>query len=176
MKTPSLAWRWFFLISCSAFIIDLVTKRLALRYLEPYTDLSVWGDVFSLTLVFNPGALWSIDPSVFIPGLSSRAFFIIFGMIALVVLSFFVRSLSWEKTPWMFVGSAFVLGGALGNLMDRLIYPEGVVDFIKVDLGFFPADPWPIFNFADIWLSLGIAAILIGTVRGEEDESSGKGA
>jgi signal peptidase II len=56
---------------------------------------------------------------------------------------------------------AFILPGALGNLFDRLIHPGmGVVDFIKVDLGFRPFNPWPIFNVADAWVTIGVVLMI----------------
>lgn len=64
-------------------------------------------------------------------------------------------------------GVALITPGALGNLFDRLVYPaRGVVDFIMVDLGFPPFNPWPIFNIADIYITVGVAIILFEFIRG----------
>jgi len=53
-------------------------------------------------------------------------------------------------------GLAFILGGAIGNITDRLLY-EGVIDFISLHAGGYY---WYIFNLADIWISLGVGLIL----------------
>jgi signal peptidase II len=69
-------------------------------------------------------------------------------------------------------GLALVIGGALGNLIDRVIYGH-VVDFIQVYLPFIPLrlfNPWPAFNVADSAITLGVILLLIETLRGEQHE------
>ncbi|MGM0462786.1 MAG: signal peptidase II [Fibrobacterota bacterium] len=166
----------FLFVAAAAFASDYSTKQAVLEFLSPGETVPLLGEVLSLTLVFNPGALWSIDPSALIPWLSSRTFFVVFGILALTVLFFFVRSLRRKEHPFLFWGSSFVMGGALGNLTDRFIQDQGVVDFIRFDLGFAPFNPWPIFNFADIWLTTGIICMIVGTIRGEDADGKKKAA
>jgi signal peptidase II len=56
---------------------------------------------------------------------------------------------------------AIILPGALGNLFDRIIHPGlGVVDFIKMDLKFWPFNPWPVFNLADLFVTIGVGLMI----------------
>ena len=67
----------------------------------------------------------------------------------------------------MRVGVGLLLGGAIGNLIDRIRFGE-VTDFLYVDLGFWPLDPWPSFNVADASLTTGIfilAFFFLNTAR-----------
>lgn len=94
------------------------------------------------------------DGSVF--GLSlDSTFLLIMGIIVLAVLFwlnfFYLRS----ATRFMRIGLGLVTGGAIGNLIDRIRFGE-VTDFLEVDLGFWPLDPWPIFNIADASLTTGV--------------------
>ena len=59
----------------------------------------------------------------------------------------------------MRIGLGLVMGGAIGNLIDRIRAGE-VTDFIEVDLGFWPLDPWPIFNIADAALTTGVIILV----------------
>ncbi|MGM0443509.1 MAG: signal peptidase II [Fibrobacterota bacterium] len=172
MKENKKKWLLFGILALSAFLLDIITKQIALKNIPPSAEIPVLGDWFSWTLVYNPGALWSIDPSRLIPFLPSHLFFLIFGALALIILLRFVQHLNRTDHPWMFFGCASVAGGALGNLLDRIIQEKGVVDFIKVDFGFPPFDPWPIFNAADIFLSVGIGMIILGTILGEDKENT----
>ena len=70
------------------------------------------------------------------------------------------RPLGWAEN----LAFGLVLGGALGNLVDRTLAGfgqlGGVRDFIHVDLGFWPLDPWPTFNFADSGICIGFAIVI----------------
>ncbi len=70
----------------------------------------------------------------------------------------------WENTAF-----GLVLGGAVGNAIDRLLAQAGVMggvrDFINVDLGFWPLNPWPTFNIADAGLSVGFVLIILMSFR-----------
>jgi signal peptidase II len=139
--------------------IDLVTKAWALRALAGGVRMELLGGLLPLTLAFNTGAAFGLrignDPRlVFIP-------------ITIVAIGFLISLLrSALATDWVrIVGIALVLGGALGNLYDRVRWDRGVVDFLgPVDLGF---TLFPIFNVADVGITCG--AILLGWSLWQED-------
>lgn len=168
MENQRKKWAIFIAIALSTFGIDYISKKIVLANIEPGETIPVIGDIFSWHLVFNKGALFGFNPSAIIPWLSNNIFFYIFSAVALVVLLNFVREVSAKRDPLSFIGASLVFGGAMGNLLDRIIRPDlGVVDFFMVNLGFklgpIPFDPWPIFNFADIWIDIGIIALFIAS-------------
>jgi len=83
-----------------------------------------------------------------------------------VVLSYYVVKLDYKKQKLLFWGIIFICAGAAGNGLDRIIRPDSaVVDFFMADLGFhlgpIPFDPWPIFNFADIFINAGLGLFVL---------------
>ena len=76
---------------------------------------------------------------------------ILIGAALLVLLAYFARH---ARRPWMWLPTGLLLGGALGNIIDR-IRQDSVTDFIKLPLG------WPPFNLADASITIGILALLI---------------
>jgi len=144
-----LVWLW---LSGLMLVLDFVTKQLAdnlLSYGVPKYVLPV----FDLTLLYNKGAAFSFLATA---GGWQRWFF---AVIAIGVSAFLVQWL--RRTPrtqwWMGLALSLVLGGALGNLYDRVVYGY-VIDFLSFHYAgyYFPA-----FNLADTAITLG-AIILIG--------------
>ncbi len=141
----------FLWISLLVFVADWGTKTLANAHLELYMPVSVF-PCFNLTLAYNTGAAFSfLDNASLWPN-------ILFGLIALGVS---IAILLWlaclpraEKS--MGVGLALILGGALGNLWDRVRY-EHVIDFIDL---YVRSWHWPVFNVADLAVSLGAFLIV----------------
>lgn len=147
-QAGALQWLWltFLLI-----LLDLGTKWLASTYLTYAHPVSVL-PFFDLTLLHNPGAAFS-----FLAGAGGwqRWFFALVAIGVCVVLLQWLRATP-AKQWWMRTALALIMGGALGNLYDRIIHGY-VVDFISVHYGgwYFPA-----FNLADSAITVG-AAILI---------------
>jgi signal peptidase II len=147
-KTSGLRFLW---LSLLIFMVDWGTKALANTYLDPYVPLPVF-PFFNLTLAYNTGAAFSF--------LSSGFFWsnILFGVIAFVV-SLFI--LGWlyrlpRHESLIGLGLALILGGALGNLWDRIRY-EHVIDFVDLYVSNWH---WPVFNVADVAVSLGAFLII----------------
>jgi len=140
----------FLLISLLVFFADWASKTLANHYLDLYIPLSVFPS-FNLTLAYNTGAAFSFLDN------ASAWTNLMFGCIALGVS---IGILVWlcrlpRQEKWMSIGLALILGGALGNLWDRIRY-QHVIDF----LDFYVANwHWPVFNLADLAVSMG--AILV---------------
>jgi signal peptidase II len=131
-------------------ILDQWTKQLALDALSDHRVIRWLGGVIYLDLTFNSGAAFSM-------GTSMTFVFTIIAIVVVAGILWFSRGLrSW---PWA-VALGLLLGGAAGNLIDRLFRAPGpfqghVVDFISV---FAPAaEKFPIFNIADSALTVGVA-------------------
>jgi signal peptidase II len=144
------AWRWFAL-AAAIVLVDQVTKFLVLAYLAPGERREIT-EFFNLVLVFNRGAAFSL--------LSDAAgwqtpLLIAFALAATVIVSvLLVRS---PGRRMLSAGLAMILGGALGNLIDRLAFGQ-VVDFL--DFHAFGWH-WPAFNVADSAITLGAVTIIL---------------
>jgi len=138
---------------------DFATKWLASeRLLPPYLPREVFGNALRLTLVYNPGAAFGLHL-----GPQSRLIFSALAVAALALLWQLYRTTrdgDWVRA----LALALVCGGALGNLLDRLRSPRGVVDFIDIGIG---TSRWPTFNVADIAVTCG--AVLLALVLWRED-------
>ena len=137
----------------STIAADQLTKQIVLRTFLPGEIRPVIPDFFNLTLTFNPGAafgLWAGLP----PGWREAALAVSIGL-ALVVVIFFLRQPAYQNTLGR-ISLAAVLGGALGNVIDRVAYGS-VVDFLDV---YFGAAHWPAFNVADSAITLGVIALI----------------
>ncbi len=141
---------------------DAVTKALAQRSL-PLPDLphDVLGNAVRFTLVYNPGAAFGITFGGY-----SRWIFMALTIFALVILARLYASTRHGNVPRT-LALALVCGGALGNLIDRVWSPLGVVDFIDIGLR---SARWPTFNLADMAVSAG--AVLLALVLWAEDREA----
>ena len=143
-------------------VADFVTKAIAVNSLMPRgVPHPVWGDGVRLTLVYNPGAAFGLHLGPY-----SRWIFMVLTIGALSILWRLYRTTR-EGDLARTLALALVVAGALGNLIDRVRSPLGVVDFI--DIGFGDAR-WPTFNVADMAVSTGaflLAWVLWGDDRAE---------
>lgn len=133
--------------------LDQWTKQLALDGLADGSEVRILGGLVYLDLTFNAGAAFSF-------GTGLTWIFPIFAIVISAAILWYARGLrSW---PWA-LGLGLILGGAQGNLMDRLFREPGpfrghVVDFISV---FAPnAEKFPIFNIADSALTVGVVLVI----------------
>ena len=142
-------------------VADILTKRWALEALWGAPRPDFLGGYVPLTLAFNRGAAFGISI-----GDDPRWFFIPVALLALglmIVLMIRARGDDYIRT----VSLSLVVAGALGNLVDRVRWDRGVVDFIgPVDLGFML---WPIFNVADMAITCG--AVLLAISFWQEERS-----
>lgn len=134
-----------------AFIIalglDILTKFWVMQVLTPHRPVPVIGDFFRWTLGFNTGIAFSMFTN------SGSLLRIVTGVIIIGLAVWALRSLrSGELPPVGAWPVGFILGGAVGNYIDRLLNGS-VIDFIDVGLG---AMRWPTFNLADSFIVVGI--------------------
>jgi len=149
-------------------ILDILSKQWALHSLSLVRTEHPFGAWLPLTLSFNRGAAFSVSF-----GEASNLIFMVAAAVALVVLYRFYRSTP-AHDHLKLVALALIAGGALGNLIDRVIrWPQGVVDFIgpyNLNL-IFIRYPWPIFNVADMGITCGAVALALSMWR---DSHSGQ--
>ncbi len=140
-------------------VLDVVTKMIAVATLVPrQLPHDIMGSTIRLTLVYNPGAAFGLHV-----GAASRWVFLALTIGALVILGRLYRTTrAGDIARTLAVG--LVCGGAIGNLIDRVRSPMGVVDFIDVGIRDLR---WPTFNVADMAVSTG--AVLLAWVLWGED-------
>lgn len=162
--------KWPFHIGVIVFSIvaDQLTKLWALARFTNETGapnhdiINVIGELVRFQLVFNKGAAFSSRPQDLMPFLSPTVFFILISVVAAVVMFLFYRSI--DKRDWMSrLGVVMILGGAVGNFIDRMRL-KMVVDFIDCDLPDFIMTRFPTFNVADSFVTVGVAVVILSPV------------
>jgi signal peptidase II len=142
--------RLFWGTAAAVVAADFVTKLIAEAFLARRLPLQVIGDFVQLRLVYNQGAAFGLHL-----GENSRWIFFGLAIVALFVLGSLVRSTR-PGDRFRLLALALVCGGAVGNLIDRIRSPQGVVDFLDVGIG---AWRWPTFNVADSAITIGAIAL-----------------
>ncbi|HUQ00176.1 MAG TPA: signal peptidase II [Aeromicrobium sp.] len=128
--------------------LDQATKALAVARLDPTTSITLVPHVFWLTLTRNSGAAFSAGAQMTV----------MLSMIAIIVVVTVIRMARRLRDPGWALGLGLLLGGALGNLTDRILrapspFRGRVVDFLHLT-------HWPVFNVADIALTIAAGVIL----------------
>jgi len=151
-------WRWLWL---SGIIIglDQLTKWLATIYLvyqQPYPLLPY----FNLTLLYNSGAAFS-----FLADASGWQRWFLFFLALIISTDLLVLLFKLNRQQrWQALGLALILGGALGNMIDRALYGY-VIDFIHL---YYQQWSWPAFNIADSAITVGAIIWLADSLRGHK--------
>ncbi len=160
MKTEQRSRSYGYVTALTVLAIDQLTKRLALGGLELHHPEAILGNILRFTLAWNQGAAFSMP-------WGGPLFLTVVTAAAALMVSIFIWKLG-KHSPLFLAGMGAILGGALGNLLDRLMYGK-VVDFI--DLGF-TGWRWPTFNVADIAITGGgiILVILYKKEAAAEEE------
>ncbi len=138
------------LVAAAAILLDQVAKAFVVAYVEPGRSITLIPHVLSLTHSTNSGAAF---------GLFKGSGQIVFLAALVVVVLTFAWFFAFRKkqSVWSFVGLGLIIGGALGNLIDRVArHNHQVVDFF--DLGW-----WPVFNVADIAIVAGVIIVVVVT-------------
>ncbi len=140
-------------------VLDIITKLLTQRLLPPYQPVPILGEFFRLTYIYNPGAAFGLHL-----GENSRYIFLLLALVAVVVLAMMYRGTPATDRARLYA-IASVTGGAIGNLIDRVRSTRGVVDFLDFGLG---SVRWPVFNVADIAVTVGAILLAISLWREEQ--------
>ena len=148
----------FYLIVALVFVSDQLSKMWVMKTLPAMGgERPIFGNAFMLTLAHNQGGAWGVMPH-------NGIIFILFAAVAIVALMVAYHRMQQIE---LFVGTAFALalGGAMGNLLDRLRFGS-VVDFFNVNI-----IHWPIFNVADSAITVGIILLLLHFVRSPREDT-----
>ncbi|PBC38901.1 signal peptidase II [Rhodococcus sp. ACS1] len=152
-----------FAIAGTILATDLLTKILAVANIEPGRPVWLIGDLVSLRLVRNPGAAFSM----------ATGMTWLLTLVAVGVVIGVVRIGRTLRSPWWALGLGLVLGGALGNLVDRFFRAPGVMQGHVVD--FVSVGWWPVFNVADSAIVCGAILLVVLTLVGLEPDGTRKG-
>ena len=144
----------FACIAAAGYALDVVTKVLAVKHLTDRAPVPVIGDFLTLYLARNPGAAFSTGTSytVLLTGVA---------VVAALTVLWFSRRL--RSTGWA-IALGFLMAGVLGNLTDRIFRSPGVLHGHVVD--FLRLPHWPIFNVADICITIAAGVIILQALRG----------
>jgi len=145
------------LYSIFIILLDQLAKAAGREFLEPGQSVRLLGDYVRLTLIENPGMAFGIR-------LGSKTFFTVFATIASLAILVYLFRIRGDRFSARFA-LALILGGALGNLIDRILYGK-VVDFVDIGV---KELRWPVFNVADIAVTAGMI-ILVTLVLFEKDK------
>lgn len=175
-------------------IIDQVTKLFVKGFSVPFLGINydgmylgqmipVIGDFFRFTFVENPGMAFGYDP-----GSSFKLIISLFSLVASIGLIFYLFAIR-SKSLSLRIAIALILGGAIGNLIDRTFYGVifdyaplfygKVVDFFDFDFFNFTLfgksyDRWPVFNIADAAVTIGVLILLLFYKKHQEDDEKVK--
>jgi signal peptidase II len=144
----------FYLIALAVVLLDQATKLLIIRTIQYGQAIAIIPDFFDIVFVLNPGAAFG-----FLATLSAgvrNPLFILVSVVAVVLIVFY-RARYLGSNRLVSFALALVLGGAAGNLIDRLRYGM-VVDFLDVHVGQYH---WPAFNVADSTISIGVGLMIL---------------
>jgi len=147
--------------------LDQLTKFLVTSRIRPGESLPVLDHFFHLTLVYNSGAAFGLLSNLS-PSIRDPLFFLVPGITLIFVIVVFTRLR--ENQQLSIYALALVVGGALGNLMDRIRLGR-VVDFL--DFHWRHTHHFPAFNFADAAITLGVFLLFLSVLfeRGAEEGS-----
>jgi signal peptidase II len=161
-QRPARRLRLLLSVAAVVLTLDIVTKVLAVRLLPPGQPVSIIGDTVTWTLVRNSGAAFSM----------ATGYTWLLTLIATCVVVGIVWMGRRLVSPWWAVGLGMILGGAMGNLVDRFFRAPGplrghVVDFLSVGW-------WPVFNVADPAVVGGAVFLVVLSMFGYDFDTVGR--
>ena len=134
-------------------IVDQLTKFLVVKYMTLGQSISVIDNFLYITSHRNEGAAWGILQGKMI-------FFYVVTLVVIGLVILWIRKLDIKKEKLLVIALSLILGGALGNFIDRVMY-QHVVDFINTYI--FGYD-FPIFNIADSALCIGVFLMAVDAI------------
>lgn len=142
------------LVAGAVIVLDQLSKWYVRQTVPVYETIPVISGFFSIIHARNPGGAFSLfagaNHGIRMP------FFFLASATAIIVLFYYLRQIPSDQR-WLLFAVAAVLGGAIGNLIDRVVFGE-VTDFLLV---YWRQYQWPAFNVADSFISIGVT-ILVG--------------
>ena len=151
------------LLSVAIVVVDQVTKVSVMESMRLHESIPVIANLFSITYIRNPGAAFG-----FLSSSSSSFRFVFFGLTPVFAVGLLgMIMVRMPKDDWMGrLSVAGILGGAIGNLLDRLRYGE-VIDFLDFYINGYH---WPAFNVADSAITVGVVFLILHFATEKEPE------
>lgn len=148
-------------ISLILFVLDQLTKFWVVNNLAYFQSKRVIGNFLRITLLYNPGGAFGTNI------LGGKFYFWFALVVAVVILFWYIFKFS--GGAFLRAGVLFILGGALGNLFDRLRIGK-VIDWIEIGFRISGRSfRWPVFNLADTYVTIGLILLIISSLI-EEDK------
>ena len=144
-------------------ILDQATKFIVDHTIPLHHSIPVIDDLFSLTYIRNTGAAFGM-----LAGSAAHfriPFLVLFSVLAIVFIIVMVRRLP-DREIGLITALAFILGGAIGNLIDRIAYCE-VIDFFDF---YWSRYHWPAFNLADSFITVGVLITVFYLIRAKGED------
>ncbi|GGF82626.1 signal peptidase II [Paenibacillus aceti] len=154
----------YFLIALVMFLIDQGTKYLIATQLVIGEQIPVIGNFFLITSSRNRGAAFGILQE-------QRWFFIVITLIVVVGIIWYMQRIKHTGKKMLSIALSLVLGGAVGNFLDRAVSGE-VVDFLQFNFGTYT---FPIFNVADSCIVIGVIMIVLDSLLEVRKEKQSTG-
>jgi signal peptidase II len=143
--------------------VDQLTKFIVDQTMPLHHSIPVIDNLFSLTYIRNTGAAFGI-----LAGSAAAfrlPFLVLFSIVAIVFIVMMLRRLP-ERETGLITALAFILGGALGNLIDRVAYGE-VIDFLDF---YWSRFHWPAFNVADSFITIGVLITVYYLIKAKGED------
>lgn len=147
----------YFMIAGSVLLLDQLVKFVVQHKMQEGLSIPVLPGIFHITYILNPGAAFGLFEE-------QQWLFILVAVLLVAGVAVLFRQLL-QQPPVMRFGAALLVGGALGNLIDRMRLGK-VVDFLDFRI-------WPIFNVADIAICVGVGFILLAMFKEQGDVNAG---
>lgn len=155
-----LKWLW---VSAAVIALDQISKLWIEQHFTLYQQQPVIPGLFNLTLAYNKGAAFSFlaDQNGW-----QRWFFTVLAILVSTVIVYWMKGLKGHEKLTA-VALALILGGAIGNVIDRIAYGH-VIDFLDV---YWRQYHWPAFNIADSAITIGAALLIFHAIFGGREKS-----
>ena len=152
----------FILFAIFIILFDQASKFYIQRSMHIGESIPVIEGIFHITYIENPRTSFGLFEY-------NSSFFVIAVLISVILAILIYKKIIFKKNPFIYIPLTLILGGAVGNLIDRLRIDGRVIDFIDFRI-------WPIFNFADSAIVCGMLVLLIHVLfrapeREEEEEN-----
>src|SRR5437867_10050968 len=131
------------------YLADQLTKAIVVSSVAVGQRIDVFGDIVQIWHAENHGAAFSLLQG-------GQLLFLVVSVVALGVIGYFFRALH-ARSPWLYALLGVILGGTLGNLVDRVTRGGFVTDWISVGIG---STRWPTFNVGDASIDTGIILLI----------------
>jgi signal peptidase II len=148
-------------IAFAVVVLDVFTKELVLAVLDPGRFVPLIGSGVGWQLIFNPGAAFGL-----------RLPPVVFPLVTLVLVVVVVRSLQGPLSVGAVAAQALVVGGAVGNVLDRMFRPGDGTLFGGYVVDFVAWGTFPRFNVADASITVGVALFILSTLLDERSQRS----